>query len=56
MGEKGKAKPWPIECKVVKILVGNEEQYLVSAPEGFIMKSVTGAWYRSIRLEADRDG
>jgi len=52
MGEKGKAKPEA--CRIVKVFMDGKPEYWVCAPEGMIMKSTTGAWYRSIRLEDER--
>ena len=55
--KKGKAKP--TECKVVEINQGLPDAELrVCAPEGYIFRAFSGAWYRNIALieEADRDG
>ena len=52
---RGKAKPR--SCNVVEVNRGSPDAELrVCAPEGYIMKSFTGEWYRNLALvkEADR--
>ncbi len=55
--KKGKAKPKI--CKVVEVNRGLPDAELrVCAPEGYIFKAFSGAWYRNLALvkEGDRDG
>lgn len=55
--KKGKAKPRT--CKVVEINKGAPNAELrVCAPEGYIFKAFSGAWYRNLALvrEAERHG
>ena len=50
-------EPKPKHCVVVEVNAGSlNSELMVCAPDGYVMMSATGAWYRNLSLVPDPMG